>query len=81
MDVFELSFIGLMTLGFVNVITFYKPSLDSKIKFALSVVFAFALTFVPAEIGVAILDKAKEALGVALMMSGVYKLGQKVGGN
>lgn len=81
MNVFELGFIGLMTLGFVNVVTFYKPSLDSKVKFALSVVFAFALTFVPVEFANLLLERIKEALGVALMMSGVYKISQKVGGN
>lgn len=77
----DMTFIGLMTIGFVNVVTFYKPTMDSKVKFGLSVVFAFALTFVPADLGLIILNKAKEALGAALAVSGVYKIATKAGGN
>lgn len=80
MDFQSLTFAGLATLGAVNVVCFFYPNLDSKIKFALSVVFAFALLFVPAELGVLVADKAKEALGIALAVSGGYKLAQKVGG-
>jgi uncharacterized membrane protein (DUF485 family) len=80
MDLGSLTFIGLMTLGFVNVVSFYKPNLDSKIKFTLSLVFAFALTFVPVEFANVVLDKAKQAIEVALAASGTYKLAQKAGG-
>lgn len=76
----EASFVGLMTVGFVNVISFYYPNLDSKKKFGLSVGVAFALTFVPAELGNIILEKAKVALEVAVGASGFYKLMQKAGG-
>lgn len=76
-----LSFIGLMTVGFVNVLTFFKPDMDSKVKFAASVVFAFALTFVPVEMGNVILEKVITALEAAAAMSGVYKLAMKAGGN
>lgn len=75
-----MTFIGLMTIGFVNVVTFYKPNLDSKMKVYISVVFAFALTFVPVNIGVLVLDKMKLAIEIALMASGGYKIAQKAGG-
>lgn len=78
-DLANVTFIGLMTIGFVNVLTFFKPGLDSKIKFGSSVLVAFALTFVPADIGVVVLDKAKVAIETALLASGVYKIAQKVG--
>ena len=81
MDIMNLSFIGLMTLGFVNVITFFKGDLDSRVKFAISIFFAFAMTFVPVEFANVILEKAKEAVSVALAFSGVYKLSTKIGGN
>lgn len=80
MDLTSVTFIGLMTLGVVNVVTFFKPTLDSKIKFAISVIVAFSLTFVPPELGNIILDKAKVALEIAFASSGTYKLAQKIGG-
>lgn len=80
-NLLDMTFVGLMTVGFVNVISFYKPNMDSKVKFGLSVLFAFALTFVPAEFASVILEKAKVALGAAFAMSGVYKIAQKAGGN
>jgi len=76
----DLTFVGLMTVGFVNVVSFYKPGMDSKVKFGLSLAFAFALTFVPADLSAIILDKAKEALSVALAASGAYKMAQKISG-
>jgi hypothetical protein len=76
----NLTFVGLATLGIVNVITLFKSDLDSKYKFLISVVAAFALTFVPASLGTVLLDKMKIAVEVAFAMSGVYKLAQKAGG-
>ena len=81
MDLANMTFVGLMTLGFVNVLTFYLPNMDSKVKFSVSVLFAFGLGFVPVEIGSVILEKAKSAIEVALMASGAYKVAQKAGGN
>lgn len=80
MDIASATFIGLVTLGTVNVITFFYPNLDSKVKFGLSVITAFILTFVPASVGVLVLDKAKLAIETALAVSGSYKLAMKVGG-
>ena len=81
MDLANATFIGLATLGMVNVTTFFYPNLDSKLKFGLSIVAAFVLTFVPPSIGVLVLDKAKLAIETALAVSGSYKLAMKVGGN
>lgn len=80
MDLSGMTFIGLVTVGVVNVVTFFKPNLDSKVKFAIALVAAFVLTFVPADLGVLILDKLKIAIEVALASSGAYKLAMKVGG-
>ena len=80
MDLTTIGFVGLMTIGAVNVLTWFKPGMDSKMKFAASVLFAFALTFVPADIANVVLQNAKIALEAALGASGVYKLTQKVGG-
>lgn len=81
MDLTNMTLVGLAVLGFVNVVSFYKPDMDSKVKFALSAVFAFAITFVPVELGNVILNHAKEALIAAFATSGAYKISQKVGGN
>jgi hypothetical protein len=76
----NITFVGLAVLGIVNVITMFKPGLDSKYKFLISIVAAFALTFVPASLGTVLLDKMKIAVEVAFAASGTYKLAQKVSG-
>lgn len=80
MDLSSITFVGLATLGVVNVVTLFKADLDSKYKFLISVVAAFVLTFVPAELGNELLDKMKVAVEVAFAASGTYKLAQKAGG-
>lgn len=80
MDFTNLTFAGLATLGVVNVIGFFKPELDSKIKFSLSFLAALAFLFVPASIGNLLFDKAKEAIQIAFAVSGTYKLAAKIGG-
>lgn len=79
-DVASLTLAGLFALGVVNVITFFYPLLDSKVKFALSFVAAFLVLFVPVELGNIILEKAKEAIVVAFSASGLYKISSKAGG-
>lgn len=80
MDLSNVTFIGLITVGVVNVLSFWKPNIDSRIKFAVAAGVAFGLTFVPAEISNIILDKAVQALEVAFASSGAYKLAIKAGG-
>jgi hypothetical protein len=80
MDLFNMGLIGLVTLGVVNVVTFFKPDLDSRIKFAISLVVAFLVTFVPPDLGNILLDKLRVALEVAFAASGTYKLFSKAGG-
>lgn len=81
MDFTGLTFIGLVTIGFVNVLTFFKPDLDSQMKFGVAVLVAFILTFVPQEIGIVMFDKLKLAIEVAFASSGAYKIATKAGGN
>lgn len=80
MDLTNLTLTALVAIGVVNVVTFFKPNLDSRIKFALSVVAAFSVTFIPPSLGDVILNKLKEAITVAFMASGAYKLAEKAGG-
>ena len=80
MDLTNITFAGLAAIGVVNVITFFKPGLDNKVKFGLSFVTAFVFTFIPPELGNLLLDKAKTAIEIAFAISGTYKLAQKVGG-
>lgn len=82
MDLQSLTLAGLASVGVVNVVSFFYPKLDSKIKFALSAVAAFAvIALVPADLGNQILEWAKEALVIALAASGGYKIASKAGGN
>lgn len=80
MDLAQIPFIGLMTIGFVNGLTFFVPDMDSKTKFAASIVAAFVLSFIPAEIANILLEKVKLALQAALLASGGYKISQVIGG-
>lgn len=80
MDIFSLALPGLVALGVVNVIGFFKPDLDSRIKFAISFLVALAVLFVPEDLGFMLADKIKEALTIAFAASGVYKLFTKAGG-
>lgn len=78
MDLLNSTLAGLAVIGVVNVVTFYKPTLDSKVKFAIALVTAFAMTFVPVELGNIILDKLKLAIELAFATSGAYKLTQNI---
>ena len=79
-DLTSVTFIGLITIGVVNVITFFKPDIKSEIKFGISVLVAFGLTFVPPDMGNIILEKARLAISTAFLASGAYKLASKAGG-
>ena len=81
MDLQNITLAGLAAIGAVNVLTMWKPGVESKWKFIASLAVAFLMTFVPANIGNVILENAKIAIQVALAASGVYKLATKAGGN
>lgn len=69
----------LVVIGAVNVVGFYKPNLDSRYKFVLSLVIAFAVSFIPADLGNLILERLRDAITVAVAASGAYKLFQVAG--
>ena len=81
MSALDFGFVGLVTYGFINVLTMWKPNLDNKTKFMSSLVVAFALLWVPADLGILLADKIKIAIGIAVAMSGVSKIATKAGGN
>lgn len=78
-DLTNITLSGLAVIGIVNVIGFFKADLDSRIKFAIALVVAFIVGFVPIEVGSMLLQRIKDALEIAFASSGVYKLAQKVG--
>lgn len=80
MDFMSMTFVGLVTIGVVNVVGFFKPDLKPEIKFAVALLVAFVLTFVPQDLGNIILEKLKLAIEVAFASSGIYKLATKAGG-
>lgn len=69
----------LMVIGGVNIINFFFPLTDSRIKFAVSLAIAFAVSFIPAEIGSILLEKLRDAIQIAVAASGLYKVSQVVG--
>jgi len=80
MDIFQMGLVGLVALGAVNVLGFFFPDLDSRVKFGASVVVAFIVAFIPVDLGNIILDKLRMALEAAFAASGTYKLFTKAGG-
>jgi len=80
MDILSLALPGLVALGAVNVLTFFKPGIDSRWKFALSFLVAFVVLFVPSDLGNVLANNIKEALIIATAASGTYKLFSKAGG-
>lgn len=80
MDIYEFGFVGLMTYGFINVLSIFKPGIDSKIKFAASLLVAFLLLWVPVDLGNLLFDKMKAAISIAVAMSGISALATKSGG-
>lgn len=79
LDFGSMTLVGLAIIGVVNVVTMFKPDLDTKTKFGISVVVALAIGFVPADLGAEILNHLVVALTAAFAASGSYKLAQKVG--
>ena len=81
MDLTSVTLAGLAAVGVVNVVTFFVPNLDSKVKFALSTVAAFlVIALVPQALGSVWLEWIKQSLVVALAASGGYKIATKAGG-
>jgi hypothetical protein len=80
MDISTLTFVGLIAVGTVNVLSFFYPNMDSKMKFGFSFLFALGAAFIPADMGNIILNKAKLAIEAALFACGAFKLTQNAGG-
>lgn len=81
LDLSNATLVGLAIIGVVNVISFWKPVLDPKVKFAISVGVALLIGFIPADLGAEILNRLVVALSAAFAASGGYKLSQKIGGD
>lgn len=81
LDLSNITLVGLSVIGAVNVLTFFKPDLDSRIKFLVSVVVALVIGFIPQDLGNDILQRIVSAVTAALAASGGYKLATKAGGN
>ena len=79
-DFSSMSLVALAIIGVVNVITMFKADLDSKYKFAISVVVALLVGFIPTDLTGELQVRISEALMAAFAASGAYKLSQKVGG-
>lgn len=79
-DLGSATLVGLAVIGVVNVVSFFYPNLGSKEKFAISVVVALGVGFIPTDLGAEILNHLVAALTAAFAASGGYKIAQKVGG-
>ena len=80
LDLGNITLVGLAIIGVVNAVTFFKPDLDSRAKFLISVVVALIIGFVPADLGNEILNRLVTAITAASVASGGYKISQKLGG-
>lgn len=81
MDFGSLTLTALFAVGAVNVVMFFWPTVDSRVKFAISFVAALIAFFIPADLGQVFLNAIKEAIAAAIIGSGIYKVASKAGGN
>lgn len=80
LDLGNITLVGLAIIGVVNVVTMWKPDLDTKVKFIISVIVALVVGFIPEALSNEILSRIVSALTAAFAASGGYKVAQKVGG-
>jgi hypothetical protein len=71
-DLASMGFVALVTFGAVAALNFWKKQ-STKANFVWSVLIAFALSFVPADVGGLIANRIKDALAVALSLNGLYQ--------
>lgn len=76
-DFASFGFVALMSFGIVAIINF-KWKLTSLQNFGLSVLFAFLLGFVPADLGNMIANRIKDAISIATSLTGAYKAMQGI---
>ncbi len=81
LDLGNITLVGLAVIGAVNAVTLFRPDLDSRIKFGISVLVALIIGFIPANLGAEILNRLVTALTAAAVASGGYKISQKLGGS
>lgn len=80
MDLGTIGLVGVMAIGAVNIVSFFKPNMDSRIKVAISFVVALLTSLIPADIQSVVLEKISIAVAATLASSGGYKIAQKMGG-
>lgn len=83
MDIFELSTIGLFAFGFTWVVDvvlsrFTKVKLDTTSKFVVSVVGALIAGFVPADLGIEIANRVRDAVAVATVVAGAFQASVRI---
>lgn len=80
-DFSNITLAGLAIIGVVNGISIFKPDLDSRWKYGISIFIALAIGFIPDNISSEIFRRLIEALTIATASSGAYKLSTKLGGD
>lgn len=79
-ELFNFGLQGLVAFGVVGLITHFRKDLTFEIKVGLLVAVAFAVGFVPADLGNEIFNRLKEAVAIALgvhaLWSGVRQIGK-----
>lgn len=68
------SYILVLTFGAVSAINIFYKQLDSKWNLGLSFVFALIFAFIPTDLGNIILNKIRDAVGIAIALNGSYQL-------
>ena len=70
---------GVVAFGAVGVISRFT-NLTSEIKLGLLVVIAFAVGFIPADLGNELFNRAKDAIGVGLGIHALWSTATRIGG-
>lgn len=78
-QIFQFGLQGVIAFGLVGVVNHFRK-LKSEENMALLVVAAFAVGFVPVDLGNLIFNKIKEAVAVGLGIHAVWTATKKIGG-
>lgn len=85
MNVLEMGFIAIATFGSVSALNYFWKNATTQRNFLMSLLFAFAFSFVPADMGNIIANKVKDAVAVAVALNGLYQMlsgvAKKIGQN
>lgn len=77
-QIFQFGLQGVIAYGVVGVLMYFKKDLPSQVKFSFLFVIAFAVGFIPTNLGNVLLNHIKDAAGVAFGIHAFYSMSKNI---